>query len=159
MEYKEERVTIFNREKFSMGFVIKMMGLVLMAVSFPLVASSATSGQEANKAQEIKKIKEITAAQITDDQNVGCGAGKYVMKDPTIFSLTMRATTNQSFSSQLFGITSGTCGCRKHDIVQSIEDRRQIFWALHQEDILVEISEYRRERPYLETYLSLGGKI
>ena len=146
-----------------MALFINSIGLGLLIASFSLDAATVKAGEGVKEIKKVdkksKEIKEIAVAQISEDQNVGCGAGRYVMKDPTIFSLTMRATTNQSFSTQLFGITSGTCGCRKHDIVQNREDRRQIFWALHQEDILVEISEYRRDQPYLKTYLELGGKI
>lgn len=52
------------------------------------------------------------------DSSVGCGLGTMIWKKNSIISALFRGTTNHSFSSQLFGITSGTSGCSQHSIVQ-----------------------------------------
>jgi hypothetical protein len=47
-------------------------------------------------------------------QNTGCGLGTVIWKnkaDGSIVSQTMQATTNGSFGSQTFGISSGTLEC------------------------------------------------
>lgn len=82
--------------------------------------------------------------KLRTDQNVGCGPGNYIMKDSTVFSLTMRGTTNNSFSAQLFGVSSGTCGCRKHEVVQGAENKRQLFWPL-----INKTSKWSWQRPEL----------
>lgn len=105
--------------------------------------------------EQTKAAVDPRTQKLREDQNVGCGPGNYIMKDSTVLSLTMRATTNNSFSAQLFGVSSGTCGCRKHDVVQGAENKRQLFWALHQQDIEVELAEARIERPYFMAYQAL----
>jgi hypothetical protein len=52
------------------------------------------------------------------DSSMGCGLGTMIWKKNSIVSALFRATTNHSFSSQLFGITTGTSGCSQHSIVK-----------------------------------------
>jgi len=61
------------------------------------------------------------------DSSVGCGLGGMIWKKNSVVSALFRATTNYSFSSQLFGITSGTSGCAQHSIVK--RDMYPIYYA------------------------------
>ena len=47
----------------------------------------------------------------------GCGLGSLVIQKNTKMSQTLAVTTNGTFSSQLFGITSGTSNCSANGIV------------------------------------------
>lgn len=53
------------------------------------------------------------------DSSVGCGLGSLIWKKNSILSALFRLTTNHSFSTQLFGITTGTSGCSQHSIVKN----------------------------------------
>jgi Protein of unknown function (DUF3015) len=61
------------------------------------------------------------------DSGVGCGLGSLIWKDNSIISALFAATTNHSFSSQLFGITTGTSGCSQHSIVK--RDMYPVYYA------------------------------
>ncbi len=61
------------------------------------------------------------------DSSTGCGLGSMIWKQNSIVSALFRATTNHSFSSQLFGITTGTSGCSQHSIVK--RDMYPIYYA------------------------------
>lgn len=70
-------------------------------------------------------VTSISFAQA--DSSVGCGLGSMIWKDNSIVSALFRATTNHSFSSQLFGITTGTSGCSSHSIVK--RDMYPVYYA------------------------------
>ena len=61
------------------------------------------------------------------DSSMGCGLGTMIWKKNSIVSALFRATTNHSFSSQLFGITTGTSGCSQHSIVK--RDMYPVYYA------------------------------
>ncbi len=61
------------------------------------------------------------------DSSVGCGLGSMIWKKNSIVSGLFRATTNHSFSTQLFGITTGTSGCSQHSIVK--REMMPVFYA------------------------------
>lgn len=61
------------------------------------------------------------------DSGVGCGLGSLIWKDHSVVSALFAATTNHSFSSQLFGITTGTSGCSQHSIVK--RDMYPVYYA------------------------------
>jgi len=61
------------------------------------------------------------------DSSTGCGLGSMIWKQNSIVSALFRATTNHSFSSQLFGITTGTSGCSQHSIVK--RDMYPVYYA------------------------------
>lgn len=61
------------------------------------------------------------------DSSMGCGLGTMIWKQNSIVSALFRATTNHSFSSQLFGITTGTSGCSQHSIVK--RDMYPVYYA------------------------------
>ncbi len=71
-----------------------------------------------------KSLLILTLAFLTQtafaDSSVGCGLGQIgPFKKNSIVSAVLRMTTNATFSSQLFGITSGTSGCSQHSIVKN----------------------------------------
>ncbi len=61
------------------------------------------------------------------DNSVGCGLGSMIFKDNTLLSSTSRVTTNNLFLNQYFGVTSGTSGCTRHDIVMN--EKSHIHYA------------------------------
>lgn len=61
------------------------------------------------------------------DNSTGCGLGSMIWKKNSIVSALFRSTTNHSFSSQLFGITTGTSGCSQHSIVK--RDMYPVYYA------------------------------
>jgi len=61
------------------------------------------------------------------DNSAGCGLGTMIWRENSIISGLFRMTTNHSFSSQLFGITSGTSGCSQHSIV--MREKAPIYYA------------------------------
>lgn len=61
------------------------------------------------------------------DSSTGCGLGSMIWRENSIVSALFRATTNHSFSSQLFGITTGTSGCSQHSIVK--RDMYPVYYA------------------------------
>lgn len=61
------------------------------------------------------------------DSSTGCGLGSMIWKKNSIVSALFRTTTNHSFSSQLFGITTGTSGCSQHSIVK--RDMYPVYYA------------------------------
>ena len=61
------------------------------------------------------------------DSSTGCGLGSLIWHKNSIVSALFRATTNHSFSSQLFGITTGTSGCSQHSIVK--RDMMPVYYA------------------------------
>ncbi len=72
--------------------------------------------------------------QLFADSSVGCGLGQIVAKKNSLISATTRSITNATFSSQLFGITSGTSGCSQHSLVMIPQEAVQ-FATLHQDEI------------------------
>jgi hypothetical protein len=57
----------------------------------------------------------------------GCGLGTYVFKDNTTGAQILAATTNSTFASQTFGITSGTSNCVSGGIIKA--QREQAAFA------------------------------
>lgn len=53
------------------------------------------------------------------DSSVGCGLGSMIFKENSLLSSSARVTTNQIFLTQYLGVTSGTSGCSRHDIVMN----------------------------------------
>lgn len=59
--------------------------------------------------------------------DAGCGLGSLVMPKNTIVSQTLASTTNGTFYTQFFGITSGTSNCKASGFVKV--DKKEIFYA------------------------------
>jgi hypothetical protein len=57
----------------------------------------------------------------------GCGLGTYVFKDNTTGAQILAATTNGTFASQTFGITSGTSNCTSGGVIKA--QREQAAFA------------------------------
>lgn len=55
--------------------------------------------------------------------DAGCGLGSLVWKDNAKLVQLFAVTTNGTFASQTFGITSGTSNCSAHGLVMNDQDR------------------------------------
>lgn len=61
-----------------------------------------------------------TAAFAGVNSQTGCGLGSMIIKDDsTALMLALQATTNGTSANQTFGITSGTSGCKKTELVMN----------------------------------------
>ena len=88
------------------------------------------------------------------DNSTGCGLGSMIWKENSIVSALFRATTNHSFSSQLFGITTGTSGCSQHSIVK--RDMYPIYYAeANLPELRYEIAQGQGE--YVTTFAEVLG--
>jgi hypothetical protein len=86
----------------------------------------------------------LVSLPVLADNSTGCGLGSLIWKDNSIVSALFRMTTNQSFSSQLFGITSGTSGCSQHSIVK--RDMAPVYYAeANIEELKVEMAQGKGE--------------
>lgn len=89
-------------------------------------------------------IFSLFSFQALADNSAGCGLGSLIWRDNSIVSATMRMTTNASFSSQLFGITSGTSGCANHSIV--MREKAPIYYAeANMEELKVDMAKGQGE--------------
>lgn len=88
---------------------------------------------------------------ILADNSVGCGLGSLIIKRQSVVSALFRATTNHSFSSQLFGITTGTSGCSQHSIVKN-EMAPVYFAEANLETLKIEMAQGHGE--YLSAFVS-----
>jgi hypothetical protein len=78
-------------------------------------------------------------------QDAGCGLGSMVIKEQTKLMQIFAATTNGSTGSQLFGITSGTSGCKSENFVMR-EKAAQYFAEVNKEDLSREMAQGRGEK-------------
>ena len=86
--------------------------------------------------------------------DAGCGLGSVVWKDNAKLLQLFAITTNGTFSSQIFGITSGTSNCSARGIVMQDKAIRYFVEANH-EDLSREIASGSGEK--LTTLASLYG--
>jgi hypothetical protein len=93
----------------------------------------------------------ISGAQAND---TGCGLGSLIWKQNSIVSAVFAITTNHSFSSQLFGITTGTSGCSQHSIV-----KREMYPIYYAEANLPELRHEMAmgQGEYLATFAQVLG--
>lgn len=74
----------------------------------------------------------------------GCGLGTQVIKNPnSAVMYALQATTNNTSGNQIFGITSGTSGCKKVKFVMN--DRAQEFVASNMDSLAKDISKGQGE--------------
>ncbi len=59
--------------------------------------------------------------------DAGCGLGSLIIKSNTKLMQLFAVTTNGTFASQTFGITSGTSNCTAHGLVKN--EKEQIIYA------------------------------
>jgi len=95
-----------------------------------------------------------TSLSALADSSTGCGLGSLIWKENTILSALFRSTTNHSFSSQLFGITSGTSGCSQHNLVK--RDMAPVYYAeANTQELKIDMA--RGEGEYLTTFAEALG--
>jgi hypothetical protein len=71
----------------------------------------------------------LTAAAHAAGQNdAGCGLGAQLFKDNRPVDQILAATTNGSFGTQTFGITTGTLGCSSGGLLKA-SNEREVFTA------------------------------
>jgi hypothetical protein len=88
------------------------------------------------------------------DSSDGCGLGWEVTSKTTFSATSTRGTTN-AFVPPTFGMTSGTLGCAKHDLVKK-KDEAAAFYAVENYDSLrQEMAEGSGEN--LRAFASLMG--
>jgi hypothetical protein len=86
--------------------------------------------------------------------SAGCGLGSLVFGDQKGFVQVFAATTNATFYSQTFGITSGTSNCTD-DGVAMIDKEKQYFSEANFESLKQEMAQGQGEN--LTAYASLFG--
>lgn len=99
-----------------------MKGLVSMALAMGLVSGIAyADGHTGN------------------GDSTGCGLGTTIWAGKTgIVPQVLAVTTNGTVGSQTFGITTGTLGCNKDDVIASAEVRQ--FAAINLDNLAVDIA-------------------
>jgi len=84
-------------------------------------------------------------APVLARDNIGCGLGTLVIKNPdTVLTEVLAATTNGTFGSQTFGISSGTSNCEKPAKMVSNE-RLEQFVAANMDTLARDIAAGRGE--------------
>src|SRR3989449_8099700 len=116
--------------------------LILLQVAVALVCFSATAALAAGN----------------PDTGPGCGLGKLAWADfgkqKNIAPQVMMATTNGTFGSQTFGISSGTSGCTNDGQVWA-EQKVTMFAAINFEDLSQEMAQ--RQGEHLASLATLMG--
>jgi hypothetical protein len=80
-----------------------------------------------------------TASFATVNNQTGCGLGSQIIKDDSsALMLALQATTNGIFGNQTFGITSGTSGCKRAQLV--LNERAAEFVAANMDQLSREIA-------------------
>lgn len=70
----------------------------------------------------------FSSISLASDSSSGCGPGWYVAKDKSLLSSTLRFITNMVlWPSSTIGMTFGTSGCSKHDLV--MKEKERIYFA------------------------------
>src|SRR5438128_2998840 len=95
---------------------------------------------------------------INPDNGPGCGLGKLAWSDyhnpKSIAPQVMMATTNGTFWSQTFGISSGTSGCTNDGMIFA-EQKVNVFAAVNFENLSQEMAQGRGE--HLASLATLMG--
>lgn len=98
------------------------------------------------------------ALAMNSDNGPGCGLGKLAWGDyknqKSIAPQIMMATTNGTFGSQTFGISSGTSGCTNDGTVMA-EHKTTLFAELNFENLSQEMAQGRGE--HLASLAALMG--
>lgn len=80
-----------------------------------------------------------TAGFATVNSQTGCGLGSQIIKDDSsAVMLALQATTNGTSGNQTFGVTSGTSGCKKANLV--LNERAAEFVASNMDQLSREIA-------------------
>jgi len=95
----------------------------------------------------------LSSTAFAGQRNYGCGLGTLVFGETdALLSQTLAGTTNGSFCSQWFGITSGTLNCNKYKSISSNEKINK-FVADNMDNLAVDIA--RGQGEYLNTLVVL----
>ncbi len=86
--------------------------------------------------------------------DAGCGLGSVVMSKNSKLLQILAVTTNGTFLSQLFGITSGTSNCSASGLVQN-DKEVQYFVEINQQDLSRQMAQGKGEK--LEVLAQLNG--
>lgn len=87
------------------------------------------------------------------DGSSGCGAGWYLTQRNSLVSSSFRSLTNATFSNTS-GMTSGTSGCAKHDLVK--QDKASEHYAeANFQNLMVEMAQGDGE--HLRTFAAVLG--
>lgn len=90
----------------------------------------------------------VSALAANSDNGPGCGLGKLAWNDykhqKNIAPQVMMATTNATFGSQTFGISSGTSGCTNDGTIMA-QSKTSLFATLNFENLSQEIAQGRGE--------------
>lgn len=81
----------------------------------------------------------LIASPALSAQDSGCGLGSLIIQKNTIISQTASMTTNGSFSSQFFGITSGTSNCSSNGFAFR-EKEAEVYAESHLPELQVEMA-------------------
>lgn len=100
----------------------------------------------------------LALAAMNPDNGPGCGLGKLAWGDyknqKNIAPQVMMATTNGTFGSQTFGISSGTSGCTNDGTIMA-EHKTTLFAELNFENLSQEMAQGRGE--HLASLATLMG--
>ena len=81
-----------------------------------------------------------TTGFASPNDQTGCGLGSVIIRDnSSAVMLALQATTNDIFLNQTFGITSGTLGCKKAQLVMN--EKASEFVASNMDQLANEISK------------------
>ncbi|HEX4047255.1 MAG TPA: DUF3015 family protein [Elusimicrobiota bacterium] len=79
----------------------------------------------------------LAAGASAAQNDAGCGLGAQLFKENRPVDQILAATTNGTFGTQTFGITTGTLGCTSGGLIKTAQERRVFtaanFAALQQE--------------------------
>lgn len=96
----------------------------------------------------------LCGASFAQAQDSGCGLGSMIIQENTKVMQLLAATTNGSFGSQTFGISTGTSNCKSQQIVRN-DKAIQYFAEANQADLSREIAQGQGEK--LQTLAALYG--
>ncbi|MBU2488542.1 MAG: DUF3015 domain-containing protein [Proteobacteria bacterium] len=95
----------------------------------------------------------LATAGFAGQNNYGCGLGSMVFENnDSVVSQTLAATTNGTFASQLFGITSGTSNCEKPESFV-YNEKVKVFVADNMDNLAADMA--RGSGEYLDTLATL----
>lgn len=87
-------------------------------------------------------------------QDAGCGLGSMIINENSKIMQILAATTNGSFGSQTFGISTGTSNCKAQNLVMQ-EKAVQYFAEVNKDDLSREMAKGEGEK--LSTLAALYG--
>lgn len=84
-------------------------------------------------------VAAMGTAAFAANMQTGCGLGTMVIKEAdSALLFALQATTNGTSGNQTFGITSGTSGCKKTDLVMN--EKAEDFVAANMDQLAKEVA-------------------